>query len=74
MYIILDLNQRDKQSLLSYLQVCQSKCKTLPHTRLFWDVWVCRNADKYSNNGIVVVSVPVSLYLFQWHCQSALDA
>lgn len=38
------------------------------------DVWVCPDADRYSNNGIVVVSVPVSHYAFQWHCQSALDA
>lgn len=63
-----------QKSLLSYLQVCQSKCKTQPYNRLFLDVWVCRNADKYSNNSIVVVSVPVSLYAFQWHCHSTLDA
>lgn len=29
----------------------------------------CHDADQYSNNSIVAVSFPVSLDMFQWHCQ-----
>lgn len=44
------------------------------HSRTTGFSWMSAcNADKYSNNGIVV-SVPVSLYASLSHCQSALDA